>query len=236
MHIFYTPDINGLEYIFNEEESKHAIRVLRLTVGDLIQLIDGKGSMFEAVITDAHPKRCKVLVKNIINPYEKRPYNLHIGISPLKSPDRFEWFLEKATEIGVDEITPILCHHSEKKLISMDRCNRIIEAAMKQSVKAFHPVLNPLIKFEEIIKSSFTGKKLIATCEGDRKSLISTINAGDSVLVLIGPEGDFSEEEINASLRNAFIPITLGNSRLRSETASIAVCLGISLLNQVVDK
>lgn len=232
MQIFYTPDINGIEYVFSEEESKHAIRVLRLEINNVINLVDGKGTMMEAVITDAHPKRCKVLVTNVIKDYEKRPYHLHIAMSPLKNPDRYEWFLEKATEIGVDEITPLLSHHTEKKNINMERCNRIVESAMKQSLKAYHPLIHPLTKFEDLIKSNNLTTKLIATCEGERKKINECYNAGTKCLILVGPEGDFSTEEFQLASQFGFTGITLGKSRLRTETAGIVVCNAISILNQ----
>jgi len=173
MIIFYTPDIKGIEYSLNEEESKHAIRVLRMGVDDEINLIDGKGTLFKAVITDPHPKRCRVIVKETLSDYEKRIYRLHIAISPIKNPDRFEWFLEKATEIGIDEITPLLCNRSEKKNINIERCNRVIESAMKQSIKAYHPKMNAPIAFNDFTCINFLEAKLIATCEGERQSIMS---------------------------------------------------------------
>jgi len=231
MQIFYTPDISGIEYTFNEDESKHAIRVLRMNLGETIYLIDGKGNFFEAVISDAHPKRCKILVKNVINNYEKRNYYLHIAISPLKNPDRFEWFLEKATEIGIDEITPLLCEHTEKKNLNPDRANRIIESAMKQSIKAFHPLLHPLTKLNDFVNHQFDGVKMIATCEGDRKLIRDCYQKGQQALILIGPEGDFTEEEIALARAQDFIPISMGESRLRTETAGIVACQSISFVN-----
>jgi 16S rRNA (uracil1498-N3)-methyltransferase len=231
MQIFYTPDISGIEYTFNEDESKHAIRVLRLNLGDVIYLVDGKGNFFESVIADAHPKRCKILVKNVINNYEKRNYHLHIAISPLKNPDRFEWFLEKATEIGIDEITPILCERSEKKAINPERSNRIIESAMKQSIKAFHPVLHPLIKLSDLITQSGDEIKMIATCEGERKIITDCYKKGQKALLLIGPEGDFTSPEVELAKSNGFELITLGESRLRTETAGIAACHSICFVN-----
>ena len=153
MQIFYTPDISGIEYFLNEEESRHAIKVLRMNVSDEIHMIDGKGTLYKAVIADANPKKCKVIVIETKSEFEKRNYKLHIAISPVKNPDRFEWFLEKATEIGIDEISPLLCERTEKKNINMERCNRILESAMKQSINAYHPKINPLIKFNNFINS-----------------------------------------------------------------------------------
>lgn len=231
MQIFYTPDINGMEYYFNEDESKHAIRVLRLNTGDQVHLVDGKGNLFEGIIEDPKPKKCKILVTNVIKEYEKRNYHLHIAISPLKNPDRFEWFLEKATEIGIDEITPILCERTEKKNLNFDRCNRIIESAMKQSLKAYHPVLHSLIKLEEFIGQSGHSIKMIASCEGDRKPIRDCYQPGQRATILVGPEGDFSENETTKAINLGFVPVTLGSSRLRTETAGVAVCHSISFLN-----
>lgn len=231
MQIFYTPDISGLEYFLSEKESKHAVRVLRMKMNDEILMIDGKGTFFKAIVADPHPKRCKVIVQETIPNFEKRNYRLHIAISPLKNPDRFEWFLEKVTEIGIDEITPLLCERSEKKNINPERCNRIIESAMKQSIKANHPILNPLTKFNEFVCADFYETKLIATCEGERKSIRDIYIPETDMLILIGPEGDFTENEVMKAKTNRFIPVTLGSSRLRTETAGLVACHSISLLN-----
>lgn len=231
MQIFYTPDITGLEYTFSEDESKHAIRVLRLNLGEEVHLVDGKGNFFEAIISDAHPKRCKILVKNVINNYEKRNYHLHIAISPLKNPDRFEWFLEKATEIGIDEITPLLCERSEKKNVNPDRSNRIIESAMKQSIKAFHPVLHPLTKVSDLVKAAAEDVKMIACCEGNRRFIRECYKPGQQAIILIGPEGDFTDEEVSLAQSNGFIPVSMGESRLRTETAGIVACQSVGFLN-----
>jgi 16S rRNA (uracil1498-N3)-methyltransferase len=231
MQIFYTPDINGIEYTLNEDESKHAIRVLRLNTGDTIFLVDGKGTLYETVIADAHPKQCKVIVKNVQTEYEKRNYHLHIAISPLKNSDRFEWFLEKATEIGIDEITPLLCDHSEKKNLNIDRCNRIVESAMKQSFKAYHPIIHQLTKFEDFVSNKENSVKLIAICDGERDLIRNKYHRGEKVCILIGPEGDFSLEEFKKAQSSGYIPITLGNSRLRTETAGLAACHSIHFMN-----
>ncbi|MDP4209616.1 MAG: 16S rRNA (uracil(1498)-N(3))-methyltransferase [Bacteroidota bacterium] len=231
MQIFYTPDISGMEYFLSEDESKHAIRVLRMALGDPIYMVDGKGNFYEAVIADAHPKRCKILVTNVKPNFEKWNYHLHIAISPLKNADRFEWFLEKATEMGIDEITPLHCDRTEKKNVNPERCNRIIESAMKQSIKAFHPVLNPLTKVTDLVERAGDEVKLIACCEGEREFIRNCYKPGQKVMILIGPEGDFTEEEVSLAKNTGFIPITLGESRLRTETAGIAACHSISFLN-----
>jgi 16S rRNA (uracil1498-N3)-methyltransferase len=231
MQIFYTPDISGLEFTLTEDESKHAIKVLRMVTGDPMHLVDGKGNFFEAVVADAHPKRCKIIIKNVIKAFEQRNYALHIAISPLKNVDRFEWFLEKATEIGIDEITPLLCERTEKRNFNPDRANRIIESAMKQSIKAYHPLLNPMIKVNDMVEKAGDEVKIIACCEGERDLIRELYKPGQKALILIGPEGDFTEEEIKVAKLNGFSTATLGNSRLRTETAGIVACHSISFLN-----
>ncbi len=225
MHLFYTPDIQGNQYTLIETESKHAVRVLRLGNGDFINLIDGNGHFFEAEIIDANPKRCLVEVKNKVNEFGKRSHYLHLAVAPTKNIDRFEWFLEKATEIGIDEITPILCDHSERKVIKNERLEKVIVSAMKQSLKAYLPKLNPLTPLHELLESPFEGKKFIAHCyEEDKRVLKTEITKSLSNLILIGPEGDFSEKEVMLSLKQGFIPVSLGESRLRTETAGVVAC------------
>ena len=231
MQIFYTPDINGLEYIFNEEESKHAIRVLRMTEGEQLQLVDGKGNLFYARISDAHPKRCRILVENIEKDYNKRNYSLHIAISPLKNADRFEWFVEKSTEIGIDEITPLLCERTEKKGFNIERINRIVESAMKQSIKAFHPKINEPVKFNRFVETVTTDAKLIAFCEGERKLIQQVYSPAKAATILIGPEGDFTNDEVELAKVNGYVPVTLGASRLRTETAGVAACHSVYFMN-----
>jgi 16S rRNA (uracil1498-N3)-methyltransferase len=231
MHIFYTPDINGIQYRLNEDESKHAIRVLRLNLGDEVTLVDGRGNLFNARISDPNPKRCEIIVENVHNDYEKRSYNLHVAISPLKNSDRFEWFLEKATEIGIDTITPLVCGRTEKKGFNLERSYRIVESAMKQSIKAFRPVINEPQSFKGFINNNSAPVKLIACCEGDRKIIDEVCKTQQDVIILIGPEGDFTEDEINMSREMGFEPITLGNSRLRTETAGIVAVQTICHIN-----
>ena len=232
MHLFYTPDITGISYTLTEEESKHAVRVLRLTEGEIIQLIDGKGSFFEARIVDANPKRCSVEVIRQQAEYGKRNSYLHIAVAPTKNIDRLEWFLEKATEIGIDEITPILCEHSERKVIKEDRLEKVIVSAMKQSLKAYLPKLNPMTPLESVLKAGFQGKKFIAHCyDHDKRTLKNEVAGSSSNLILIGPEGDFSEAELESAIKtNGFIPVSLGQSRLRTETAALVACHTCNLL------
>ena len=233
MHLFYTPGLSGETHTLNEEESRHSIKVLRLTTGDTVYLIDGKGGFFEARITLAHPRHCTVEITGQKDWHGKRNHYLHIAIAPTKNIDRTEWFLEKATEIGIDEVTLLLCQHSERKTVKEDRLEKIMIAAMKQSLKAQLPILNPLTPFDAFIRQTFDGKKFIAHCADEEKWLLKNeICQGENVLVLIGPEGDFSPTEIALSLQAGYKPVSLGNSRLRTETAGLVACHTVNLLNE----
>lgn len=231
MHLFYTPDLSGKQYTLNEQESKHCVRVLRLGVGDKIQLIDGKGGFYEAEIDDARPKACSVVIVSEQQEFGKRDFRLHMAVAPTKNIDRTEWFLEKATEIGVDEITPLLCQRSERKVIKAERLEKVITSAVKQSLKAYHPVLNELTAFKKFVGQSFDGRKFIAHCESsdtEKPHLFKTLSANQDVLLLVGPEGDFSPEEIELAKANGFEEISLGEARLRTETAGVA---GVHIVN-----
>ncbi|MFD2144837.1 16S rRNA (uracil(1498)-N(3))-methyltransferase [Mucilaginibacter antarcticus] len=235
MHLFYTPDIQPShpQYFLNEEESKHAVRVLRLELGAEVQLIDGRGGLYTAQIKDAHPKRTILQITNVITAYGKRNHYLHIAIAPTKNLDRLEWFLEKATEIGIDEISLIICQRSERKEAKTERLNKIITSAIKQSLKAYHPVLNEGISFNKFIAKSFDGQKFIAHCEpGVKLNLKEELRHGGNCLVMIGPEGDFSPAEISLALDNGYKALTLGESRLRTETAALEACFEVNFLNR----
>jgi len=235
MHLFYTPDIDAqaTEYTLSEDESKHCIRVLRLVAGDEVKLIDGRGGFYTAVIKDDNPKRTKLSITAYIGEYQKRNHYLHIAVAPTKNIERLEWFLEKATEIGVDEVSMIICQRSERKEVKVDRLNKIITAAIKQSLKAYHPVLNEPVSFQKFIKTSFDGQQFIAHCEeGEKADLKSILIPQNRYLLLIGPEGDFSPQEIGLALENGFKAITLGESRLRTETAALEACFEINFLNR----
>ncbi|MND29169.1 Ribosomal RNA small subunit methyltransferase E [compost metagenome] len=234
MHLFYTPDISADYYQLNEEESKHCVRVLRLNNGDIVYLIDGVGGFYKTEITDAHPKRCTLHVLEKQSDFGKRNFYLHIAIAPTKNIERIEWFLEKATEIGIDEITPIICQRSERKEIKTDRLNKIIVSAIKQSLKAFKPKLNESTDFKQFIVRSKLKRKYIAHCiESDRQSLRESYKANEEVLLLIGPEGDFTPAEIELALQNGFVPVTLGESRLRTETAGVVACTQLNFINEI---
>ena len=236
MHLFYTPDINADTYTLSEEESKHAIRVLRLKNDDKIQLIDGSGGMYEVTIIDDDPKRCTVRVITKHTETGKRSFKLHIAIAPTKNIDRLEWFIEKATEIGIDEITLLDCEKSERTVVKLDRINKVAISAIKQSMKAYLPKINELTGFNKFIATSneFKGQRFIAHCHS-REVLphIKTLySKGKDALILIGPEGDFSEREVKLATENGFVEISLGQSRLRTETAALYACTTINILNE----
>ncbi len=233
MQLFYVPNISGAEVILDETESKHAIRVLRLNAGDEIELIDGKGGLYKASITDANPKKCKLSIFESRTKFGQKDFHLHIAIAPTKNIDRFEWFLEKCTEIGIDEITPLLSEHSERKVIKPERLEKILVSAMKQSVKAYLPQLNELTKLSDLINQSKDQHKFIAHCnDGEKPHLKDVIQQSEDVLILIGPEGDFSPEEVEQAKEKGFKEISLGSARLRTETAGVVACHIVNLANE----
>lgn len=234
MHVFYTPDITDADYVLNEEESRHCMKVLRLVVGDVVHLIDGSGGLYEAEIITESKRNVTLRVLDTKKGYQKRNHRLHIAVAPTKNIDRLEWFLEKATEIGIDEITPVICDRSERKIVKEDRLNKVITSAVKQSLQAYHPVLNEAVSLKELINNQQADYKLIAHCiDGEPRNFISEITEpGKSYLILIGPEGDFTPNEIELALQNDFKPLTLGNTRLRTETAALAACFEVNYLNR----
>lgn len=230
MHIFYTPDIKGKKYKLNAEESAHCVKVLRLKNDDTVNLVDGRGVLYKAQIEKAHVKGCSLKILESVHDYNKRSRYLHIAIAPTKKIDRFEWFLEKATEIGIDEITPILCDHSERRVIKPERLEKIMVTAMKQSQRAYLPILNPLTSLVELIEKVFLGERYVAYCEGEDKVKLPDFAASKSnTQVLIGPEGDFSENEIQLLQKFNYQLLSLGDSRLRTETAGIVACSAFNL-------
>jgi 16S rRNA (uracil1498-N3)-methyltransferase len=236
MQLFYNPNIskNSKEFTFDKEESRHIVRVLRRKEGDELQITNGNGFLFFVLITVANDKKCIVKIKRFEEKQNPRNYHLHIAIAPTKMNDRFEWFLEKATEIGIDEITPIICENSERKVVKLERLKKVIVSAMKQSLKFELPKLNEPKLLTEIIETEANDTlKLMAHCDDtDRSKLKDLIKPGQSILILIGPEGDFSSREINKALQHKFIPLSLGESRLRTETAGIVACNTISIINE----
>lgn len=235
MHLFYTPDITPKNdaWFLNEEESKHCTRVLRLNKGDQVNLIDGKGGLYTAAIAEAHPKRTILHINSVTTGYGRRNHYLHIAVAPTKNLERLEWFLEKATEIGIDEISLITTQRSERKEAKTDRLDKIITSAIKQSLKAYHPALNPVVGFNKLSAQAFSGQKFIAHCaDGPKVTLKEELILNGKYLVLIGPEGDFTEKEVAEALQNGFKAITLGESRLRTETAALEACFEINFLNR----
>ncbi len=234
MQVFYAPDVSGDIYILNEKESKHIIRVLRMNKGETVRLIDGKGNLFEGIIADADQKKCKIQILNVIKDFERRNYRLHIAISPLKNPERFEWFIEKSVEIGIDEITPLICRNTEKPGIKPERIRNIIISAMKQSLKAHDTILNPPCLFSDFPDNKAKGIVMLAHCNSraERKSIAEVYRKGVPAVIMVGPEGDFSEEETDMAVRKGIITVHLGNSRLRTETAGVAACHSIYFINQ----
>jgi 16S rRNA (uracil1498-N3)-methyltransferase len=233
MQLFYLPGISGNIVTLDPTESKHAVKVLRLSKGEQVQIVDGKGGFYNAEIMEDNPKSCKLAVLNSTREFGKKNFHLHIAIAPTKNIDRVEWFLEKATEIGIDEITPFITEHSERKVIKPERLEKILVAAMKQSVKAYLPVLNPLTDFTKLIATSEIKNKYIAHCnDGEKSHLKNEIKKGEDVFILIGPEGDFSPEEVEMATKNGFREISLGNARLRTETAGVVACHIVNLENE----
>ena len=232
MNLFYDPDITGQFYTLNKVDSNHLIRVMRIKAGESVIVTDGKGKLFECVVTDGNPKNCQVEIVSITPGNDIRNFTLEIAIAPTKNINRFEWFLEKSTEIGIYRISPILCVHSERKTIKTNRLNRVITAAMKQSLKSFHPKLDDLININDIIEKPFQGQKFIAYVDNKiENELFNMCKPNIDTLVLIGPEGDFSKEEIANAIDNGFIPVKLGLSRLRTETAGIVACHTVNMVN-----
>ena len=209
------------------------MRVLRLKEGDSLHITDGKGTLYRAEVEDAHPKRCTIRIVEEHREWEKRPYSLTVAVAPTKNIDRIEWFVEKATECGIDRIVPILCDHSERKVIKGERLEKIAISAMKQSLKAYLPTIEPLTPIRTLLEEEFDGVRLIAHCEEDMERIFmgNLINKGDNVMVLIGPEGDFSKEEIEAARKAGFKEVTLGKERLRTETAALAAAMFTAFVN-----
>jgi RNA methyltransferase, rsmE family len=232
MQLFYNGLLNenSTEIFFDKEESNHIIKSLRKKIGDTLYITNGKGSLFEATIFSDNVKNCIAQIISCKN-YPLQPYYLHIAIAPTKMNDRFEWFLEKATEIGISEITPLITEHSERKTINKERFERIILSAMKQSLQVYKPILNDAISFVNFVKKDIKGIKFIAHCQKEDKRILQKElykNNVNEILMLIGPEGDFSEKEIQKTLEMGFVPVSFGEHRLRTETAGIVACNAVS--------
>jgi len=235
MQLFYNPNINEAteSFSFDKEESKHIIKVLRKKDSDLLFVTNGEGLLFKTEITLASDSKCTVQILDI----KKTPtpnHKLHLVVAPTKMNDRFEWFLEKATEIGICEITPIICDRSERKVINQERFEKIILSAMKQSNQTYLPKLNAAIPYKDFIKKENNGVLLIAHCEETNKKLLKSIlKPNTDYTILIGPEGDFSVNEINLAIASNYIPVSLGNTRLRTETAAFVACHSVVYCNEI---
>lgn len=234
MNSFYISAISGKTIQLNPEESKHCIKVLRLKKGDIVQLMNGKGSVFRAIIQSPDTKSTILEILEETKHPESRNFKLTIAIAPTKSMDRLEWFVEKSVEIGIDRIVPLFCQHSERKEVKMERLEKILISAMKQSGQTYLPELLKPVSFKDFVKMPFNGDKMIAHCEnGNKQTLKDSISPGRNTLILIGPEGDFDSSEIDLALEKGYIPVSLGESRLRTETAGIVACLTAILINQI---
>lgn len=235
MHRFYAPDIETVN-LLQEEEAQHCVRVLRLKEGDQVEVVDGKGHLFLCEIVSANHKNCAV---SIVEKTDVAPHwgcRLTVVIAPTKNIDRFEWMLEKSVEMGVDRIIPVLCRYSERKQLKTERLNKILVSAMKQSLKATLPQLDELTPVMDVINSvGKDGQRFIAYCDKEipRRDLVKEYKKGSDVVIMIGPEGDFSKEEIRAALDAGFVPVTLGKSRLRTETAGVFAVAAVHTINQL---
>ena len=234
MQLFYNPTINEATetFSFDKEESKHIIKVLRKKDTDILHVTNGLGFLFTTEITLASDTKCTVKIISFEKAAASK-FRLHLAVAPTKMNDRYEWFLEKATEIGIQEITPIICDHSERKVINNERFDKILLAAMKQANELYLPKLNPAITFKEFMNLQNDDIKYIAHCEEtDKKTLKSVLQSNQNITMLIGPEGDFSQKEIALALSNNYTAVSLGNTRLRTETAAIVACHSVVFVNE----
>ncbi len=231
MQLFFKKNIKENNFFLDKYESKHICKVLRKKEGEIIYFTDGSGNLIttKILIADTNKTHLQVIKKELKS--KEHNYQLHLAISPTKNIDRFEFFIEKATEIGIDEITPIICERTERKTIKKERINKIIISAVKQSLKYYTPKLNSLINFNNFIKKDFKDEKYIAHCKKGKKKLISQIKPNNKIIIIIGPEGDFSDSEIALALEHNFKQISLGNSRLRTETAGIFATNAVNLIS-----
>ena len=233
MNIFYSPHIASNTFELDEKESKHSVRVLRLGPGDRIILVDGKGGWYEAVIEEAHPKRCHLKILSHTHNYQPLSYGLHMAVSLTKNMDRFEWFLEKSVEIGITHITPLICHRTERKQLKMERLERILISAMKQSLKAYKPTLHAATNMADFLNRKTDGVKGIAHCHPAERLPVTGLGRSEEYTLLVGPEGDFTDDEVKMALKAGYKPFHLGQSRLRTETAAVYLCTAVQLLHNL---
>jgi len=238
MNLFYIPQLqentDSENWVIDlpSEEAKHAIKVLRLSIDDQVSITDGMGMLLDARIIAINKKQCIVKVIGVNKEWGKRDYRIHIAVAPTKNIKRFEWFLEKATELGIDEITPLLSFHSERRDIKHERENKVVTSAMKQSLKAYHPKLNDLCSFNDFMKRNTEEELFIAHLIDEKQLLLrDACPLKKSVCILIGPEGDFSKDEVQIAIEKGYKAVSLGNTRLRTETAALAACFTVNMLN-----
>ena len=235
MHLFFCSHIISNEAHLSPDESAHCIRVLRLGKGDKVRLIDGQGGMYDAIIVSPDPKQCLLAITGTILYNKGKDFSLHIAIAPTKNPERFEWFVEKAVEIGIDTITPVLCQRSERRVLKTDRLHKLIISTMKQAMVPILPVLHELTELPVFINNlaGSTHNRFIAHCdETEKKRLRDAMIPRSHIIILIGPEGDFTSGEIDLAVANDFVPVSLGNNRLRTETAGIVACSLVNMMNE----
>lgn len=219
-------------------ESHHCIKVLRLREGDMLHITDGRGMLCRGHIVVADGTACQVAIDERHADYGRRNCHLHVAVAPTKNADRIEWFVEKAVEIGIDAISLLICDHSERTTMKLERLEKIVVSAMKQSLKAYRPQLQAAVPIRQFLENHRDDDacKLICHCDGERKTLQQSFRPGSDALVMIGPEGDFSPEEITLATQAGFLPVTLGESRLRTETAALYATVGVNLMNETGTK
>jgi len=234
MHLFYSPQFSEINPYLSEEESWHCCKVLRMELNDEIWVTNGLGLLSQCQIKKVDLKKTELKILSSNNNYGKRNFSIHLAIAPTKNIDRMEWLVEKCVEIGIDEISFLQCQRSERKIIKTDRLKKIAIEAMKQSIKAYFPKINELQTFESFVSQNNFAKKFVAHLEEGKKVLLSKIiNQNENYCILIGPEGDFSMNEINLAIKHNFEPVTLGESRLRTETAGLMACQTFHIVNQL---
>lgn len=233
MQLFYNPtlDNSATQFSFSAVESHHIVKVLRKKIGDILEVTDGKGHLYSVQMLTIDPKHCRAEIISKKKKHQKM-HSLHMVVAPTKNNDRFEWFLEKATEIGVNQITPIICERSERKVIKPERLQKVVQAAMKQSLQTYLPKVNDAISYTAFLKQELQGLLFIAHCKEEEKMDLKRRVAPDKdITILIGPEGDFSNDEIQLAYEKGFLPVSLGPNRLRTETAALVACTTVALIN-----
>lgn len=227
MQLFYNPNLDEStrQFSFDKDESKHIVKVLRKQIGDILYVTNGKGILWSTQIQLASPSNCMVTCEEL-QTFEKPKKRIHLAVAPTKMMDRMEWLIEKATEIGISSFTPLLCGHSERDVIKTERLEKIALSAMKQSKQFYLPEINEMIRFDQFVRQTTNGGKFIAHCVENEKHLFEEkVKDFDEITILIGPEGDFTEKEIELAIDHHFQAVSLGQTRLRTETAAFVSCV-----------